>query len=153
MAAAVPLPVELSDVVAEGDPVAVADAVSLSIEVPVAAPVVVDDTVPLPVELSEAVAEGESVVVAITLSDDWGEPDEASEEESDSLRTELCDGVTECDLVTKGDDESVVLSVFVFELVKDCDVLDECVGVLEAVLLLLTDVETLDDFVATSLPV
>lgn len=153
MAAAVPLPLELSDVVAEGDPVAVADAVSLSIEVPVAVPVVVELTLPLPVELSEAVVEGESVVVAITLSDDWGEPDEASEEESDSLRTELCDAVTECDLVTKGDDESVVLSVFVFELVKDCDVLDECVGVLEAVVLLLTDVETLDDFVATSLPV
>jgi hypothetical protein len=153
VAAAVPLPLELSDVVAEGDPVAVADAVSLSIEVPVAVPVVVELTLPLPVELSEAVVEGESVVVAITLSDDWGEPDEASEEESDSLRTELCDAVTECDLVTKGDDESVVLSVFVFELVKDCDVLDECVGVLEAVVLLLTDVETLDDFVATSLPV
>ena len=131
----------------------VAVAVELSIEVPVAVPVVVELTVPLPVELSEAVAEGESVVVATTLSDDWGEPDEASEEEPDSLRAELCDAATEGDFVAKGDDDSVVLSVFVFELVNDCDGLDECVGVLEFVDDLLTEADTLGDLLETPLRV
>ena len=153
MATAVPLPVELSDALAEGDPVAVAVAVALSIEVPVGAPVVVALTVPLPVELSDAVAEGDPVVVAITLSDDWGEPDEATEEEPDSLRTGVCDAATEDERVTRGDNDAVVDSVLVFELVKDCDGLDECVGVLDCVDDLLTDAETLGDLLETPLRV
>ena len=132
---------------------AVAVAVSVSIEVPVAVPVIVELTVALPVELSDAVVEGESVVVAITLSDDWGEPDEASEEESDSLRTGVCDAATEGDFVAKGDNDAVVDSVFVFELVNDCDGLDECVGVLEFVDDLLTEADTLGDLLEAPLRV
>ena len=46
-----------------------------------------------------------------------------------------------------------MLSVFVFELVKDCDGLDECVGVLECVDDLLPDAETLGDLLETPLRV
>jgi hypothetical protein len=145
--------VELSDALAEGDPVVVAVVVALSIDVPEAAPVVVALTVPLPVELCDAVADGDPVAVATTLSDDWGEPDETGEEEPDSLRTELCDAATEEDRVTRGDDDTVADSVFVFELVKDCDGLDECVGVLDCVDDLLTDAETLGDLLEAPLRV
>ena len=144
---------ELSDALAEGDPVVVAVVVALSIDVPEAAPVVVALTVPLPVELCDAVADGDPVAVATTLSDDWGEPDETGEEEPDSLRTELCDAATEEDRVTRGDDDTVADSVFVFELVKDCDGLDECVGVLDCVDDLLTDAETLGDLLEAPLRV
>jgi len=153
VAVATPLPVELWDALAEDDPVAVAVAVTLSIEVPLGVPVVVALTVTHPVELSDAVTEGDPVAVAITLSDDWGEPDESGEEEPDSLSTALCDAATEEDLVTRGDDDTVVDSVFVFELVKDCDGLDECVGVLDCVDDLLDDAETLGDLLEAPLRV
>ena len=142
-----PLPVELPVAVpvpvpeAEGDPVAVAAALPLSVELPV------------------AVADGDPVTVATPLSDDWGEPDEADdnvaigEEELDSLYKGLPDAAVVGDLVRRGDGEPVTESVFVFELVKDCDGLDECVGVLEFVEEALTDVETLGDLLAPLLRV
>ena len=98
-------------------------------------------------------ADGDPVAVATTLTDDWGEPDETGEEEPDSLRTELCDAATEDDRVTREEGDTVVDSVFVFELVKDCDGLDECVGVLDCVDDLLTDVETLGDLLEAPLRV
>ncbi len=98
-------------------------------------------------------ADGDPVAVAIILSDDWGELDKTGEEEPDSLRTELCDAATEGDRVTREEGDTVVDSVFVFELVKDCDGLDECVGVLDCVDDLLTDVETLGDLLEAPLRV
>ena len=126
---------------------------TLPVELPVAV------AVPLPVELPVAVAEGEPVAVATPLSEDCGESDEAGdnvatgEEEPDSLRTALCDAATEGDLVTRGEGEPVTDSVFVFELVKDCDGLDDCDGVLEFVEEALIVVETLGDLLAALLRV
>jgi hypothetical protein len=60
---------------------------------------------------------------------------------------------TEGDRLPRSDDDIDVETVFVFELVNDCDGLDECVAVLEVVVVVLADVETLGDFVADVLPV
>ena len=60
---------------------------------------------------------------------------------------EVYDCDEEGERLVSGDDDPV------FELVKDCDGLDECVDVLEVVVVVLTDVDTLDDFVGAVLPV
>jgi len=118
---------------------------TLPVELPVAV------TLPLPVELPVAVAEGDPVPVATPLSEDCGESDEAGdnvatgEEELVSLYNGLRDSAVVGDLVMRGEGEPVTDRVFVFELVKDCDGLDECVGVLDCVDDLLTDAETLGD--------
>ncbi len=142
-----PLPVELPVAVAlplpvaEGEPVAVATAVPLSVELPV------------------AVAEGDPVAVATPLSEDCGESDDTGdnvatgEGELVSLYNGLRDSAVVGDLVMRGEGEPVTDRVFVFELVKDCDGLDECVGVLECVDDLLDDAETLGDLLGALLRV
>jgi hypothetical protein len=173
VATAVPLPVELSLAVAIAVPlpvelpVAVATAVPLPVELPVA----VVAAVALLVELSDPVAEllqvaeGDPVVVSKPLPEGGtdaelggvfegaGDIVETSEEEPDLLTPGVYVWAAEGDRLLRGDDDTDIETVFVFELVNDCDGLDECVAVLEVVVVLLADVETLGDFVADVLPV
>ena len=171
--AALALPVELSDAVgtllslADEVAVAVVAAVTLPVEVAVA----VATAVTLPVELSDAVetllslADEVPVKLAVPVTegsadteprgvpDDMNDSVAAGDEVPDSLGVREYDSTLDVERLMSGDGDIDVVTVFVFELVKDCDGLDECVDVLELVVVVLTDVDTLGDCVLAVLPV
>jgi hypothetical protein len=154
-------------VLAEELSVAVGSAVPLPVEVPV--PVWI--AVPEGIELSEAealllwleeellvkllvpVAEGSVDGELIGVPDDMNENVAAGDEVPDSLGVREYDSSADFERLASGDGDIDLVTVFVFELVNEWDGLDECVEVLDVVVVVLTDVDTLGDCVTRALTV
>ena len=89
----------------------------------------------------------------IGVPDDINENVAPGDELTDCLGVREYDSSADFERLASGDGDIDVVTVFVFEYVNECDGLDECVEVLDVVVVVLTDVDTLAECVTRVLAV